>query len=240
VQIINHDGILVQVVPRPIKYSYYIRLNPQGEVVMTVNRRLSKAQIKGAIELHMPKIKARLSEFQQNLTVITLTNAIHKRQLNYLGQSCNLRVLASNKNSVDYVASPQLIILTVQELGDIELQAAILSKWYVNQAKEIFSYQIKQFYPQINAWNYPIPNLKVRKMRSRFGSYSKGTHSICLNANLIQTDLSIIDYVLAHEVSHILHLNHSQAFYDQLEKLYPSWQEKRQELRKVARELIVL
>jgi predicted metal-dependent hydrolase len=85
--------------------------------------------------------------------------------------------------------------------------------------------------------NNPYVNIrgivvKTRHTKSRFGSCNSVRRTINLNANLIHYDRQYLEYVFAHEISHLKVQNHSKAFYDVLEKLYPNYREVRKELRK--------
>jgi len=52
-----------------------------------------------------------------------------------------------------------------------------------------------------------------------------------LNWRLVQAPPAILDYVIAHELAHLLHMNHSKAFWAEVERLYPGWQGARQWLK---------
>ena len=67
-------------------------------------------------------------------------------------------------------------------------------------------------------------------MRRRFGSYNKITHTVTLNTSLVKVSPHIIDYIIAHELCHTLHFNHSKAFYNQLTLLHPTWKQQKSEL----------
>jgi predicted metal-dependent hydrolase len=65
-----------------------------------------------------------------------------------------------------------------------------------------------------------ISKISVRKMTSRWGSCSSsGNLSYALN--LVFAPESMVDYVCAHEVSHLIHMNHGKDFWDCTQKLYP-------------------
>jgi predicted metal-dependent hydrolase len=68
-------------------------------------------------------------------------------------------------------------------------------------------------------------------MRTRWGSYSKKTHRITLSTQLMHYPIHVIDAVIAHEVAHIVHLDHSPRFYATLHRLYPNYATDHQQLK---------
>lgn len=74
------------------------------------------------------------------------------------------------------------------------------------------------------------PPLALTSARSRWGSCSQHG-GIRLNWRLIHLPLHLIDYVVAHELAHLIEMNHSPAFWAEVEKLYPDWRAARAELK---------
>ncbi len=74
------------------------------------------------------------------------------------------------------------------------------------------------------------PPLGLSSARTRWGSCSHAG-GIRLNWRLIHLPLHLIDYVVAHEMAHLIEMNHSPAFWSEVEKLYPDWQAARDELK---------
>lgn len=68
--------------------------------------------------------------------------------------------------------------------------------------------------------------LKITSARSRFGSCS-GTNSICFSWRLMAYPPEAVDYVVVHELAHIIHKNHGPEFYRCIEKMLPDWRRRR-------------
>lgn len=99
-----------------------------------------------------------------------------------------------------------------------------LDKWYKKQAtrifKERFDYNYQKFSRKI-----PYPSLTIRKMKTRWGVCNTKDIKVTLNLELIKKDISCLDYVINHELSHLIHANHSQSFWRVVEENYPKYKE---------------
>lgn len=73
-------------------------------------------------------------------------------------------------------------------------------------------------------------SLALSSARTRWGSCS-ASGAIRLNWRLVQAPPDILDYVLAHELAHLVHMNHSAAFWSETERLFPHWRTARQWLK---------
>ena len=67
-------------------------------------------------------------------------------------------------------------------------------------------------------------------MRTRWGSYSLAVNKVNLNLALVKLDIKLIDYVVVHELCHIIEQNHSSRVYALMNKILPNWKELKQEL----------
>lgn len=105
-----------------------------------------------------------------------------------------------------------------------------LEKVLRNYAKTIFyNHLMKQY--QLFEEKIPTPTLRIRKMTSRWGVCNTKTHNITLNLELIHLNIECLDYVIVHELSHLIEPNHSRAFWNIVSKYYPNYKQIRKEMR---------
>lgn len=122
--------------------------------------------------------------------------------------------------------------------GKIRLEDGIIR---VCDDKELYKWLDKMiettFYEHLMYWynkfeeNIPIPNLKIRKMKSRWGVCNIKNNNVTLNFQLFRYDIKCLDYVIVHELSHFLEPNHSKNFWDVVNKYYPRYKEIRKMLK---------
>lgn len=101
-----------------------------------------------------------------------------------------------------------------------------LDKFVFDIYNEHLLYWYKKFIEEI-----PVPNLKIRKMVSRWGVCNIKNNNITLNYELIKYEIRCLDYVIIHELSHFIHHNHSKEFWKLVEKYCPNYKEIRKELK---------
>lgn len=105
-----------------------------------------------------------------------------------------------------------------------------LDKWYKKEAtrifKERFDYNFNKFSRKI-----PYPSLTIRKMKTRWGVCNTRDYKVTLNLELIKKDISCLDYVINHELAHLIHANHSKYFWEVVEENYPRYKETRKVLK---------
>ena len=89
-------------------------------------------------------------------------------------------------------------------------------------------------FPYYEKRGIKYPEIKFRKMVSRWGSchFQKGI--LTFNTNLMYAPTECIEYVVWHEFTHFLQPNHSSKFYDELAKVYPNWKECRKKLKEIS------
>ena len=105
-----------------------------------------------------------------------------------------------------------------------------LDKYVNKNVIDIFSNRLNYWY-NIFEEKIPVPNLKIRKMTSRWGVCNIRSHNVTLNYHLCKYDICCLDYVIVHELSHFIHPNHSKDFWLLVEKYYPNYKKCRKMLK---------
>ena len=103
-------------------------------------------------------------------------------------------------------------------------------KWYKKQAKELFQIHFEENYNKFTR-KIPHPTLRIRKMTSRWGVCNTRSHVITLNLELIKRDTKYLDYVIFHEMSHLIYGDHSRSFWNLVEENMPDYKKYRDEMK---------
>ncbi len=106
-----------------------------------------------------------------------------------------------------------------------------LDKWYKKEAVKVFQIELDRIYHDF-IYKIPYPSgLTIRKMKTRWGVCNVKTHKITLNLELIKKDIKYLDYVIIHELSHLLYANHSKDFWKVVEDNCKDYKKIRKELK---------
>ncbi len=105
-----------------------------------------------------------------------------------------------------------------------------LDKWYKKEAEKVFQIEFDKMYNSF-IYKIPYPSLCIRKMKTRWGVCNVKTHKVTLNLELIKKDIKYLDYVIVHELSHLLYANHSKAFWECVGDNYKDYKKIRKELK---------
>ncbi|MHB1678284.1 MAG: M48 family metallopeptidase [Sulfuriferula sp.] len=117
-------------------------------------------------------------------------------------------------------------VLYVPPHAEKNLQRNIVG-WYQRMALAYFHERLLTFVSLLS--RHPA-QLKLSGARSRWGSCTRNG-VVRLNWRLMQASTAEVDYVLAHELAHLTHMNHSPAFWQELARLYPDYEVPRNRLR---------
>ena len=90
---------------------------------------------------------------------------------------------------------------------------------------------LRSVYPRFSEYDFPMPQLKIRAMRSQWGNCRRERRLVTLNAYLYGLPERLIEYVAAHELSHMVEANHSAAFYAVLGSVMPDHRSRERELK---------
>ncbi len=105
-----------------------------------------------------------------------------------------------------------------------------LDKWYKKEAKTIFQERLDFWYQHFSR-KIQKPTLWIRKMSSRWGVCNTKDINITLNSELMKRDIKYLDYVIVHELSHLIYPNHSRKFWAVVEENYKEYKKVRKEMK---------
>ena len=105
-----------------------------------------------------------------------------------------------------------------------------LDKWYKKEASRIFKEHLDECYQRFTR-KIPYPSLTIRKMTTRWGVCNTKDYRVTLNLELMKKPIYCLDYVIMHELSHLIHANHSNDFWALVEDNCPYYKQAKKILK---------
>ncbi|MBQ0758230.1 MAG: putative metal-dependent hydrolase [Zhongshania sp.] len=155
-------------------------------------------------------------------------------QHDYLGESLELVIVAGSGRLT--VERGDACLILRGDAGDAAHISRTLQQWYLRQAQQLFAARLSLWAARL-PWVEGAPELRLRRMRSRWGSCSAGGR-ICLNTHLVKASQNCIDYVIVHELCHLQEFNHSPRFYALMAAAMPEWRQYKAELESVGARIV--
>ncbi len=148
----------------------------------------------------------------------------------YLGRQYRLRIRHGETARVRLRG--RFFEMELPDTGNRKKARALMLDWYSTHARNLLSERIAQYVPIFERMGAVAPEVRYRRMKKRWGSCSsKGT--IMLNTELVKAPLHCIDYVIVHELCHLLYPHHDKKFYHLLGRVLPDWERRKERLEKV-------
>lgn len=206
-----------------------INVHPDLQVTVVAPLRTPIDKIKEKVKKRASWIQKQKKFFISYLPKIPLRKYLNGETHKYIGKQYRLKILPSKEKKVVVKGSFLQVFSPNQKSTAIQ---QILETWYGEQAKTLFDIRLKVCIKNFNGYNIPLPKQKIRKMTKRWGSCSPNG-VISLNPELIRTPTHCIDYVITHELCHLLIWKHNQKFYALLESIIPDWKIHKETLERI-------
>ena len=214
--------------PRRRRLSLHV--SDDAEVIVRIPLRATLREAREFVHSHTPWVAKRLAQVRAQLARRrTLEDA---SRLPLLDTELTLRLHHSAQGRVERHDDTLHVHNSCHERASI---VRMLESWYRGEAQTYMAGRLELLAEKTGLWPKRIT---IRGQKSCWGSCSaRGT--ISLNWRLMLAPTALVDYVLAHELCHLRHLNHSAAFWRLVEGLDPGWHAHRIALRRLQPSLVL-
>ena len=169
-------------------------------------------------------IEKQQRSFQSYLPATPERQYIGGESFLYLGKQYMLKIEPSTAEEVKLYQGRLVVKTHNPEATHIK---KLLQQWYIARATILFNKLFEEQFCLFKRFGLEKPILQIKKMEKRWGSCTP-QQKIILNSELIKAPVVCINYVILHELCHLVHHNHSQSFYRLLENFMPDWQKYKQ------------
>ncbi|WP_180381265.1 M48 family metallopeptidase [Campylobacter devanensis] len=191
---IEYKGFKIEYSKKRVKY-LRLKITKTGDIKLVAPLNASKFQIDSFISSHTKWIEKTLSKIPK-----TDLNSIK-----FLGKNYQIQISPDFKIIDNQIFTPDIQTFTN----------------YANSIlKDLINQYINIYNPKINR---PINAIRIKKMNTRWGSCNSKKGYLNFSTNLIQKDIKFIEYVVLHELAHLIYPHHQKEFYDFIYSLMPDF-----------------
>ncbi len=211
-----------------------LRIKANGEISVSAPRAVPLSMIESFLTEKTDFILRALSHFEKmKETVPKPKQYVSGEVFRVFGEEKTMLLQKGEKNIV--TLPEDQLLLTVKDPNDFALKEKTVKKWQEEIYREKILFLCEKIYPSFATHGIAFPEIRFRRMTSRFGSCQPKKGVLTFNTALAEAPISCIEYVIFHEFCHFLHPDHSKRFYAELELHVPDQKEKRRLLNECVR-----
>lgn len=198
-----------------------IKVHPDCRVVVSAPEGIGEEAVLTAVKQRRRWIYEQLRDFRKQQEHVTPRRYVSGESYYYLGKQYQLKV---NEDPSQIQAVKLLrgkLEVSIKHRSSEKVRE-LLSDWYKSRAKEVFSRRLDAMLNQA-LWVTTRPPMRTRTMQTQWGSCSPNGR-ITLNPQLVKASRECIDYVILHELCHLVEHNHSEKFYRLMSQVMPNWE----------------
>lgn len=152
------------------------------------------------------------------------------RESHYLWGNRYLLKIVENNSTPMVILEHSEMVLQVRPGADAEKRHSVLDKWYRQQLKEAVPPLIANWEEQLNV---SAARFIIQKMKTKWGSCSRASQTIRLNLELAKKPPECLEYVIVHELTHLIEPTHNSRFLGLMSQYLPKWKFYREELNRL-------
>lgn len=198
-----------------------------GEVRLSAPKRMTEEEIKSFIVSKITWIRKHQQRFE-NLEIIPKREFVSGEIHYFLGDKYTLNVIfrSIGKSKVN-IRDKRYIDLYVKEGSKKEEREYIMKEWYRKELKLVIPSLI---YKWEKTMGVKVHQFGVKQMKTRWGTCNTRDKRIWINLELIKLSPYFLEYIVVHEMAHLLERGHGPNFKAIMDKYYPNWKNVKDEL----------
>src|SRR6266478_10095311 len=226
----SHDltinGLPVSIVRKAIKNLHLGVYPPHGRVRVAVPLAVTDEAVRLAVVGKLGWIKRQRARFKAQPRQ-SPREMVRGECHYFLGTRYRLRVIQQNGASRVVLRNRSAMELYVQPGTSAEQRERVLHRWYCQQLKELIPPLLEKWQ---SALGIQVADWGIKKMKTKWGTCSVGARRIWLNLELAKKPVQCLEYIVVHELVHLIERHHNHRFVSLMDKHLPQWRLHRQKL----------
>lgn len=211
-----------------LKNVYLRILPPDGQVTVSAPSYVTNAELSNFLLSKLPDIYMRQERMrsQPRQTERTYVSG----EAHYLwGKPYRLQVVyAGTRASVTKRASK--LVMTVPQGYTVEQRERVMTEWYRGELRRVLQSATRRC---MQTTGIEADDFRIKNMKTRWGTCNIPQRRIWVNLQLVKKPPECLDYVLIHELVHLVEANHTHRFREWVEKYCPTWREAEKALKEM-------
>ena len=228
------DRVIAFTVVRTARVTVGIHVHPSGAVEVRVPLGAGEGEVRERVRRRARWIARHQRRFAETVRPQPEKEYVNGETHRYLGRQYRLKVVASARGPrADRVRLVgRYLEVWTSRPADPARTRALLDRWYQAKAEARLRERFDLGCQALARYGVGRPPLVVRTMRRRWGSCTPSGR-VLLNPRLVLAPTACVDYVVAHELCHLVHPHHGREFYALLSAVMPDWAERKAKLEAV-------
>jgi len=222
---ITVSGLPILIVRKAIKNLHLGVYPPHGRVRVAAPLGVSNEAVRLAVIGKLGWIKRQRARFEAQPRQ-TRREMVDGESHYLLGQRYRLRVI-EHHGAGKVVRNRATIELRVGPKTGAEERDQILQRWYRKELKALIPPMLEKWQPIMGVL---VADWGVKKMKTKWGSCNKDARRIWLNLELAKKSVRCLEYIVVHEMAHLLERHHNDRFRALMDQFIPRWRSRREEL----------
>lgn len=210
----------IEIVRKDVKH-INIKVKPNCDVILTTPMETKDTDIAYVLKKRAEWIDKKIAFYKEHQTQ-TPKDYVSGENFCYLGRNYRLKVIESKSEGVKLQRG--YLQVFVKDTSNLVKKKRLVKEWYLLKAEIHFQKAIEKYQPLVKR---EIENIRIREMKTRWGSCNPVKGYINLNSELIKKPTVCIEYVIFHELAHLVHADHSAQFYNYLNLFMPDWKKRK-------------
>lgn len=223
------SGMEIEVIKKDIKNIHLGVYPPDGRIRVAAPKNTTDENIRLLIVSKLRWIKKQKEKFASQERQ-SKREYVSGESYYLWGERFNLRVVETdNAYCKVQIENKKYITLYVKHGTEVAKREAVITEWYRKQIKEVIPQLIAKWEPILGV---EVKEWGVKKMQTKWGTCNSEAGRIWVNLYLAKRPIKCLEYVIVHEMTHLLERTHSDHFKKLMDTNYPNWRITRDELNK--------
>lgn len=220
-------SVNVNIYKKPIK-NFYLKIFKNKDIKLSIPKNTKIEQAYNFIDNKKLWINNHILKVINNNQNVVKEKFYNGGYVYILGRKYNIVICKNKENKIE--TKDLNLIIYSKKYNDINY----VNKQYFKYLKEksflFFQEKLNKYYSILKKYNIQKPILNVRKMRTKWGNCNVKNNKIILNVSLFKTTVGCIEYIILHELAHLIYLRHNEYFYKFLNLQMPQWTKYKEQL----------